>query len=787
MKMTAMKMSMKNRGRTVLRVGLCVAMIALTVLIGTIMAGAKDVTYSEGLRFISNGDGTCYVSGIGTCTDTDLVIPPVSPDGDRVIGIQGASFMSRAEIISVTIPEGVETIGGSAFHRCQGLKKVVLPEGLTEIGERAFEENDSLESISIPSTVVRIKSYAFNGCTRLSEVIIPADSQLAYIEHRAFGACGSLTSMEIPAKVKSIGTFPFSDCAELASITVAEDNETYHSDGNCLIRTKTQEIVAGCKNSVIPTDGSVKKIGYGAFYGCSDMTAIDIPEGVTTIGYSAFEGCSGLTEITLPDSVTVIDQYAFEDCSSLSSITIPAHVNTIGRFAFSYCTGLKSVVITYGVKSIDHAAFSECASLTDVTIPDSVTEIGSVAFLGCRSLKHIVIPQSVSSIEDGTFSSSGLMSIDIPNSVTTIGSGAFSRCPLREIAIPDSVTSIGSGAFGGCKDLRSFTFPANITVINDYMFQDCQNLSSVTIPNSVTKIGYIAFLNCHRLTTVHYAGTTNEWSRIKINNNYNGNRDLYRAAIRYIGGPSGENRFTGGMWVSDMDLPAQGWVRCDDGHRRVCIDGIPQYTGAIADSEGYIYYINSSAKASVQDRIYYVTKSNGLVPNGYYTMDGQGRLMDGRGDYVMVDTAMEDGLKYFADGTVVYYENGVRKTYAGLIEFEGAYYYINDNAKPVAGKCYYITNTNGLTFPNGEAVEPGYYRFDAYGKMILVENGFVDGLYYENYQSVRGLVYWEGDYYYLSTYQPTPIAGKTYCITNTNGLLPKGWYEFNENGVLILN
>ena len=108
--MTAMKMSMKNRGRTVLRVGLCVAMIALTVLIGTIMAGAKDVTYSEGLRFTSNGDGTCYVSGIGTCTDTDLVIPPVSPDGDRVIGIRGASFMSRAEIISVTIPEGVETI-----------------------------------------------------------------------------------------------------------------------------------------------------------------------------------------------------------------------------------------------------------------------------------------------------------------------------------------------------------------------------------------------------------------------------------------------------------------------------------------------------------------------------------------------------------------------------------------------------------------------------------------------------------------------------------------------------
>ena len=195
--------------------------------------------------------------------------------------------------------------------------------------------------------------------------------------------------------------------------------------------------------------------------------------------------------------------------------------------------------------------------------------------------------------------------------------------------------------------------------------------------------------------------------------------------------------------------------------------------------EGNYYYLSTHQSTPIAGETYYINNTNGLtlpdgtpIPKGIYEFGRDGKMK------LIIKSGLIKG---------VYYENNLPKNYAGLIYQNGNYYYINDNAKPVAGKCYYITNTNGLTFPNGEAVEPGYYRFGEDGKMILVRNGLVDGLYYENYQSVRGLVYWEGDYYYLSTYQPTPIAGKTYCITNTNGLLPKGWYEFNENGVLILN
>jgi glucan-binding YG repeat protein len=212
--------------------------------------------------------------------------------------------------------------------------------------------------------------------------------------------------------------------------------------------------------------------------------------------------------------------------------------------------------------------------------------------------------------------------------------------------------------------------------------------------------------------------------------------------------------------------------------------------GAIADNDGYVYYFNctytvGSRCAAVKNRTYYVTKDNGLIPNGYYTMDEQGRIIDGRGNYVKADTAMEDGLKFFADDSVVYYENGAKKAYADLIEFEGAYYYINDNAKPIAGKTYYITRTNGLTFSNGTPIPKGTYSFDNEGRMIL-KNGLVDGVYYENNapKANIGVICQDGKYYYIAA-NGKPVTGRRYFVTKTNGLVLKGWYHFDANGVMI--
>jgi hypothetical protein len=199
---------------------------------------------------------------------------------------------------------------------------------------------------------------------------------------------------------------------------------------------------------------------------------------VTSIGKEAFYYCTGLRSVTIPNSVTSIGNWAFSDCTGLTSVTIPDSATSIGDFAFRRCSGLTSVTIPDSVTTIGYEAFSGCAGLTSVTIPDSVTSIGRWAFYGCT----------------------GLRSVTIPDSVTSIGKWAFSDCTgLTSITIPDSVTSIGEGTFSGCKSLTSVTIPNSVTSIGWAAFADCTSLASVTIPNSVTSIGEEAFYGCSKL------------------------------------------------------------------------------------------------------------------------------------------------------------------------------------------------------------------------------------------------------------------------------------------------
>ncbi len=183
---------------------------------------------------------------------------------------------------------------------------------------------------------------------------------------------------------------------------------------------------------------------------------------VTSIGDYAFYKCSGLISVTIPNSVTSIGSEAFYYCRGLTSVTIPNSVTSIGSEAFYYCRGLTSVTIPNSVTSIGESAFSSCSGLTSVTIGSSVTSIGSYAFSGC----------------------SGLTSVTIPNSVTSIGSSAFYYCSgLTSVTIGSSVTSIGSSAFYGCSGLTSVTIGSSVTSIGNYAFYDCSGLEKVIVPN----------------------------------------------------------------------------------------------------------------------------------------------------------------------------------------------------------------------------------------------------------------------------------------------------------------
>ena len=379
-------------------------------------------------------------------------------------------------------------------------------------------------------------------------VVIP--NNVRSIGQGAFWGCSSLTSITIPKMVGSIVGCVFYGCTDLEEIKVEKENPVYHSDGNCLIETKSGTLVAGCKNSKIPSDGSitciageafmkckslisitipngVTSIGEGAFMDCDSLISINIPNSVTSIGVLAFKSCSSLTSITIPSSVTSIRESVFEGCSSLTSITIPNSVTSIGESVFEDCSSLTSIIIPNSVTSIGESAFEGCSSLTSITIPNSVTSIGYRIFQGCSSLININISNSVTRIGEGAFRGcdsltsinipnsvtsiggwafygcSSLTSISIPNGITSIGWGAFRGCDsLASITIPDGVMSIGWGAFWECKSLISITIPVGVTSIGKRTFEGCCNLTSIIIPSSVTSIGENAFRDCSSLTSI---------------------------------------------------------------------------------------------------------------------------------------------------------------------------------------------------------------------------------------------------------------------------------------------
>ena len=264
------------------------------------------------------------------------------------------------------------------------------------------------------------------------------------------------------------------------------------------------EVVIPSSITVEGKEYTVTNIRERAFYSCTGLTSVTIPNSVTSIGYYAFNGCSGLTSVTIPNSVTSIGESAFRECSSLTSVTIPNSVTSIGNSAFYKCKGLTSVTIPNSVTSIGNSAFSDCSGLTSVTIPNSVTSIGNSAFSDCSGLTSITIPNSVTSIGEWVFSAcKGLTSVTIPNSVTSIGAYAFWYCTgLTSVTIPNSVTSIGNSAFRDCSGLTSVTIPNSVTSIGESAFQSCTGLTSVTIPNSVTYIGSSAFYGCSGLASI---------------------------------------------------------------------------------------------------------------------------------------------------------------------------------------------------------------------------------------------------------------------------------------------
>ncbi len=334
------------------------------------------------------------------------------------IEIAAGSFKDRGDIISVSLPRTVISVGKSAFAGCMNLESLTVREGTKFIEDNAFTSCGKLREISLPNSLVSIGARAFGGCSALMAVNVPPRTES--IGDGAFSGCSGLMNVNIPASVKSIGMGIFSLCRNLTAITVDADNKNYRATGNCLIDLSTHTIISGCKDSVLPQDGIIKNIGESAFAGC-DIRIAAIPEGVTAIGESAFSACEELTSVSIPASTAEIGGCVFCGCKNLRKIAVAegnarytgeggclinkqnkilvaggmnsviptgGKVETIGAGAFMGAD-ITDIVIPDGVEIIENEAFRNCASLASVELPVSLIAIGEDAFRGCRALKSV--------------------------------------------------------------------------------------------------------------------------------------------------------------------------------------------------------------------------------------------------------------------------------------------------------------------------------------------------------------------------------------------------------------
>lgn len=374
----------------------------------------------------------------------EITVPAtVSYEGKtyRVTAIAAEAFYFNSKTTSITLPEGLETIGNAAFFFASGLTSLNLPDSIRSIGAMALN-GVSKAPLTIPASVEFIGDSAFSGSG-----VVDGDlpEGLTYLGDKAFSNCTGLTSITLPSTVETYGPNIFYGCSNVTYVELPQNME---------------------------------KIPNGLLWSCTGLKRIYIPSSVREIGNAAFYS-SGIEKLNLPDGLQKIEPWAF--CSTkLKEIIIPDSVGTIGFRAFIYCDGVENCVVGSGVKEIGQDAFyfwnNKFEDQTGVMHAKTTEQAKLLRYSGYGH-EILINGAPYTSYFGGQFAVDGISYM--PTSDTTVRVTAISDDAKTEtFSIPATVTNEGDG--------RTYA----VTELADrLLFQNQSVLTMLDLPDTIEKTG----------------------------------------------------------------------------------------------------------------------------------------------------------------------------------------------------------------------------------------------------------------------------------------------------------
>lgn len=443
---------------------------------------------------------------------------------DGVTSIGTHAFDDFTQLSTVTLANSVTSIGDYAFQGCTSLSNLTFGSGLTTIGDYAFQGCSSLVTLSLPNSLTALGEYTFQSCTSLANITF--GSGLTAISDYAFQGCTAIGAVSLPNNIATIGDYVFQGCTSLTDLTLT---------GVTTLGTNAFQDCTALAN--VNLGSSLATIGDNAFNGCTSIATLSIPNAVTTIGDHAFDGCTDLATLTFLENATLstIGQYAFYNCGSLTTFTIPGSVTNIGIGAFHGCSSITDVYCWPEANNLEWVADVDAATFrwvdVDLFKPDFQTklhilvnqydayfdkfkvdrynddrsvlnvtysaDLGGFPFVWHQNQDHITCTLYV----NGLFEVTGTGAMDDPESyedtdpitgepVTIYNHPEWYdyRHYIQTVTVGEGVTSISKLAFEQ-SNLSSVSLPSTLTLIDDNAFNYCAQLTAINIPAAVTTIG----------------------------------------------------------------------------------------------------------------------------------------------------------------------------------------------------------------------------------------------------------------------------------------------------------